>query len=282
MEVFRSKEYFMLRRKPITFYFMGDVHEGNCNHTEKEFKKSVSIIAKDKQCKGVFLMGDLIECIINSHDPRWDPKTISEEYKIQDLKDLPRRQSDRVYKNLKPIEHLILACVCGNHEEQYIKRHSFNVYDHYCKLFSSKPVKLGYVGFYRLLFKRFDKSETHKIDCALNHGQGGGGFREGYPLNKLFDTFRWTQAEVNIMGHVHTLAEDSQTFMAVGNNAKLKMIKQLYGISGCYLKTSVDGNTNYFEHKGRPQSKIGMLRLNVWVEGKEHNFNYSLTKIAFD
>lgn len=282
MEVFRNDKKFHLQRTPITFYFMGDIHEGNCNHADKEFRKSINMIAADKQCRGVFLMGDIIECIINAHDPRWNPIEIAKEYKISDLKDLPRKQADRVLKKLQPIQHLILACMCGNHEEQYIKRHSFNVYDHYCKLISSNPVKLGYVGFYRLLFNRSSRGASHKLDIALNHGKGGGGFREGYPLNKLFDVFRWTQADVNIMGHVHTLMEETQTFMSVGQNIKLKMNKQLYGISGCYLRTAVPGNTNYFEANGRPQSKIGMLRLDVWIEGKNKDFNYSLTKIKFD
>jgi hypothetical protein len=282
MEVFQNEELFEINNIPNTFYFLGDVHEGNCNHDKKAFAEAVKIIKEDKNCKGVFLMGDLIDCIINALDPRFDPLEIAEEYKIRDLKDLPRKQAERVYETLKPIEHLILACVVGNHEEQYIKRHSFNVYDHYCKLFASKPVKLGYVGFYRLRFIRKNSGTRHKIDLALNHGQGGGGFREGYPLNKLFDTFRWTQGDVHIMGHVHTLMEDEQNYMTVGDNVKLKMRKVLYGISGCFLKTSVDGNTNYFEHKGRPQSKIGMLRLDAWVHGKKQDLKYSLTKIKFD
>jgi len=282
MEIYKCKKRFVLNSKPITFYILGDFHEGNCNHAEKELKESIKIIADDKQCRGVFLMGDLIECIINSQDPRWDPLEIAEKYKVKDLKDLPRKQTEYVYNNLKPIEHLILACVVGNHEQQYIKRHSFNVYDHYCNLFKSKPVKLGYVGFYRLIFNRPNSQQGYKLDLALNHGQGGGGFREGYPLNKLYDTFRWTHADVHIMGHIHTLMEDEQKFMTVGNNAKLKLKKILYGISGCYLRTAKKGNTNYFEHKGRPLSKIGMLRLDVSMKGHDHELVYTLTKIKFD
>ena len=282
MEVYKSKERVILTNEPVTYYFLGDVHEGNCNHEEKAFKQSIKIIAEDKRCKGVFLMGDMIDAIINALDPRFDPLEIASKYKIKDLKDLPRKQAENVYMNMKPIEHLILACIIGNHEGQYIKRHSFNIYDHYCKLFSSQPVKLGYVGFYRLLFGRKGSDHKYKLDLALNHGNGGGGFREGYPLNKVYDTYRWTNAEVNIMGHVHTLMEDEQMFMGVSDSGNLKMEKHLYGISGCYLKTAVEGNTNYFEHRGRPQSKIGMLRLDVKQTGGDHAIKYSLNKIKFD
>ena len=282
MEIYKSQEHIILSPEPVTFYALGDLHEGNCNHDENALKEAVNIIASDKRCRGVFLMGDLIECIIGALDPRWNPIEIADEYKIKDLKDLPRKQAERVYNKLKPIEHLILACVCGNHEEQYIKRHSFNVYDHYCKLFSSHPVKIGYIGFYRLLFNRDGSGQKYKLDVALNHGQGGGGFREGYPLNKLFDTFRWTDADILLMGHVHTLMEDSQTFMSVGHTLKLLMKKRLYGITGCFLRTSIEGNTNYFEHKGRPQSKVGMLRLDVSEDGKENDIKYSLNKIKFE
>ena len=140
-------------KQPIHIYFIGDIHEGNCNCNHKALKKAVEIIANDDKAYW-FGMGDYIEAITHMSDPRFDPKAISSEYKIKDLKDLPRKQAQRVYEIIKPIEGKCLALVCGNHEASYIKRHSFNVYDDFVNMFKTSaykegkpPKKLGYVGF---------------------------------------------------------------------------------------------------------------------------------------
>ena len=165
-------------KKPINIYTLGDIHEGNCNVNYKALKKAVDII-KDDPNGYWFGMGDYVEAITHMGDPRFDPKAISSNYAIKDLKDLPYKQFERVHEILQPIENKCLALLLGNHEEQYIKRHSSNIYDRFVNMFSTSaheegkpPKKLGYVGFYEINLKC--SSNVVVVGFALNHGVGGG------------------------------------------------------------------------------------------------------------
>ena len=254
----------------VHLYFLGDMHEGNCNHAEKELKQAVDIIRNDDNGYWVG-MGDYIEAITSS-DPRFNPLELSRRYSLKDLKDLPRKQVEAVYQTLDPIREKCLALVCGNHEEAYIKYNSFDVYDYFASMFPDDDLKIGYVGFLKLGIihqeNRERPNQTYVI--ALNHGTGGGGYREGYPINKVHDLFRWTDADINIMGHLHLLYEDSKDFIGVTQSNKIIFNNRHWGVSGCFLKTYVLGNTNYFEHKGKPTSDIGMLKATIKV-GSEKN-----------
>jgi len=278
-----NKEFLIKYGQKHNFYFMGDFHEGNCNQASEAIKQAVRLIKNDEDCGGVFGGGDYTECIINSQDPRFNPIEIAEEYAIRDLKDLPKKQAERLYMKLKPIENKFLAFIIGNHEEQYIKRHSFDVYDSFVSLFPNNPIKLGKVGFFKLKFRTGGEHNNwcQNILIALNHGIGGTGFREGYPLNKLHDIFRWTRADVSVCFHMHRLVEDEKHFITVGNGEKFKRIRVLYGIGGGFLKTYVQGNTNYFEDRGRYGSDIGMLKLEATcIRGKTGaELSYKLEKI---
>jgi hypothetical protein len=121
-------------------YFIGDIHEGNCNHAEKEFKKAIEIIKNDKN--GYWIgMGDYIEAITMADTKRFNPITMAKKYNLKDLKDLPYKQAYNVYKNLEPIDNKCLALVCGNHEESYIKYNSSDIYDRFHSMFKSEPAK---------------------------------------------------------------------------------------------------------------------------------------------
>lgn len=250
----------------FSIFFLGDIHEGNANSQTKAVRKAVQMI---KENGGYWVgMGDYIDCIVNSQDPRFDPVEISEKYKIRDLKNLPKKQMDTVIDMLSPIKDRCLGLVVGNHEEAYIKRHSFDVYDYLARELDAP--KVGYVGDIILSLKHKGYN-LMRISIALNHGDGGGGFREGYIINKVHDVFRWRNADLFIMGHLHRLAADRQEFIEVNNFCSdYNHKEQWYGCSGCFLQTYMKGNRNYFEHKGRPASDIGMLRADIKIFKQEN------------
>jgi hypothetical protein len=252
------------------FYFIGDIHEGNVNHAEKELKQAVKIIAEDPN--GYWIgMGDYVEAITIDDKKRFNPVTVCQEYGIDDLTDLPYKQMERVFNKLKPIEKKCLALLVGNHEESYIKYNHANIYDRLTEMFTTPPVQIGYVGFFKLGFIREKGRERPNITVliALNHGQGGGGFREGYPINKVHDTFRWTNADVNVMAHIHQLLTDDKKILDVTQKNKLKKKRKYFGASGCFLYTYKQGNKNYFEHKGKYESDIGFLQVSIKVTRDE-------------
>jgi predicted phosphodiesterase len=260
-------------------YFLGDIHEGNVNHAEADLRKAVKIIKNDPD--GLWIgMGDYIEAI-TIDDKRFDPLSVAPYYRVKDLKDFPNAQLEYLFKKLKPIDSKCIALLIGNHEESYVKHNHSDVYNRFFEMFDSKPKKIGYVGFVRLLLHRngFTKSD-HQIKIALNHGDGGTGFREGYALNKVHDIFRGTDADVCVMGHIHQLAKDRRKIVSVSTQGKLDRRVKYWGVSGCFLYTYVEGNKNYFEHKGRYEGTIGMLKLEITQVN--HRFSFILKEIELN
>lgn len=272
----------------INVYFLGDTHEGNVNFAEKELKKAVKIIQNDP--KGYWVgMGDFCEYISKEDKKRFNPLSISEKYQIKDLKDLPRAQVRRFFEYINPIQSKCIALISGNHEESCMKHSSNDVFEYLADQFASStqgaipPQLIRYNGFIKLNFyyQKSRKRSNRTSIIAVNHGVGGSGKREGYPLNILHDTFRWSEADVNIMAHIHQLKTDTKKVLNVNCGGESKLIKRrkYYGCSGCFLYTYIDGNMNYFEHKGKDESDIGMLKLEIKISSKRP-IEYQLNKIV--
>ena len=86
--------------------------------------------------------------------------------------------------------------------------------------------------------------------------------REGYPINKAYDVFRWDSADVCVMGHVHRMQTDRAVFTSCDYNV-IRHKVSWYGTNGCFLSKSELGSDGYFEQKPGKESDIGMLRFNV-------------------
>jgi len=78
------------------------------------------------------------------------------------------------------------------------------------------------------------------------------------------------------MGHIHQLIEDDKKIIGVDQADNLKKRRKYWGASGCFLYTFKEGNTNYFEHTGKNESDIGMLKATIRIKSKPE---ISLTKI---
>ncbi len=242
----------------VDVYALGDIHEGAANHDSSALARAVAEIAGNENPHTyVILMGDYADCIIQS-DPRFNPVEIASHYKIETLKDLPRKQSDIVIRALEPVRDKVIATLAGNHEEQYIKRHSFDVYDYFSSHFPNAK-KLGYVGMVRFSLE----SGNHRscIDIAVNHGAGGGGMREGYHTNKLYDVFKKYRADYYLMGHLHGLLVRPSTVRMINATGTGTVTQRVWHcMTGCFLRSIMDGQRNYFEHKPGEESRIGMVK----------------------
>jgi len=278
MEIIRKN---LFSQSEINIYFLGDIHEGNANHNKKALKQAVKIINNDKNGYWVG-MGDYSDNI-NTNDPRFDPLEFSRKYNISDLANLPVKQMDCIYNDLYSIRNKCLALLEGNHEQKYRQKNEFDPYTYFINQFpqNNNKLKLGYDGFLKLGIRyEEDRDRPNRtIQIGLNHGAGGGGKREGYPTNKIHDLFRWWEADVYIAGHLHKLISNEQKFTNTTSQDNLKINRKWYGMSGCFLKTYQEGNQNYFEHKGKPHSDVGMLKLTIEADP---NCKTKLKKIFLD
>jgi len=264
-------------KSDLNIYFLGDVHEGNSNHDAKAFAKAVDIIKKDENAVWIG-MGDMIDAI-NHKDPRFDPIEIAREYGLKHLKDLPSEQTRRLYDKIRPIQYKCIALLRGNHEESYIRHNAFDATAYLSELMDDVPI-VGYTGFVRvgLVSKKKGNRRTY-LRIYVTHGVGGGGYREGYPINVIHDVSRWVEADVYVMGHIHRMSIDKQTILGVRDSGEAFVYDRWYGTNGCFLLKARTGTRGYFEGKRGPMSSIGMLVLKTKFEKTRYTFVNKLEPI---
>lgn len=271
-------------RKPLRIFFTGDWHIGNCNFDREAAVRMVDIIMESarKYQTYVVTMGDLFDLITHADAKRFVASTIDDTYQIRDLSDLPTRQMDDAQAIFGPIMPLVIARLVGNHESAYKKYHSIDIHQTFFRRFAQadgfvRPAgvtyakgdgDLGYIGFLKLQISTKGTTRTAVTFC-LNHGDGGGGYREGYPKNKMHDVFRWSDADYSIMGHIHQLETDYREHHTISDNNDYTMVGRWKGISGTLLRTSMEGKTNYFEHKGRAGGAVGCLMAEIRLYRQE-------------
>lgn len=242
--------------EPYIMYFLGDIHEGAANFKEAALRKAVDMIKEDGN--GWLGLGDYIDAI-NHHDPRFSPKEINSKYPISALDDLPRIQSDNVLEYLEPIKDKCVGLIGGNHEDTYKKYHAFDVV-HYMAENMNCDI-LGHKAWLSLQF-RYNENKSIPFKIVAMHGAGGGGMREGYSTNKVYDLFRWDIADMHIMGHLHQCAV-SRPLISKLEYGRVRKEPSWYCVSGCFLSKSEEGTENYFEQKAGMESSIGVIKLTI-------------------
>jgi len=256
----------MVEGKKAQVYFLGDVHTGAANHQKDAFARAVKMIAESG---GYWIgMGDYLDCINHKDQKRFNPKEVDPELSISDLDNLPIIQAESFVKSVMPIAKQCLGLVAGNHETAFRKHHTLDIMGYLCE-------KLGVDN---LSGKAFVNIIVNEIPISLHvcHGVGGGGMREGYPINKVHDIARWDIANVHVIGHVHQLACDRAVFNRYHHN-KIQYIKTWYGVSGGFLSKSELNTESYFEQSPGKCSGIGMLELTI--DSKHNSLSQTITEL---
>lgn len=258
----------------VHIIFLGDNHEGAKNHAKKEFqqaiKKIINIRRKEKVI--IIFMGDYIDCI-NHKDPRFNPSEIADKYEIKDLANLPNVQMSTFMDDVKPLMDSAVAWLYGNHEESYVRHNGTNpmekIKSYYeYKLDQDAPI-LGSNGVVELGINNEPNNDKRDrphfvFQIWVDHGVGGGGYREGYPINKVHDIFRWVEADIHCIGHLHQMANDVAKIDIVEYGKKTQKTK-LFGVTGCFLHKSKQGSRGYYEGKPGKNSLIGFLEAIITV-----------------
>jgi len=263
--------------KSANIYFLGDIHEGNCNSRVDLLEKAVKIV-KDDDIGYWYGMGDYIDAILHTDSKRFDPSTIHPSYRLKDLKNLPILQVKNVFERLEPIKDKCLGLLIGNHEASCSKFNSVDVYKYLIELMSDKDAKrmkeltLGYVCIGQISLSRKNRNKPEAAwTVALQHGDGGTGFLPGYPVSKVYEMFRYYITDINVMGHIHQLYGDSRKYLDYNAmKGSISKVRRCHGVCGTFLETYIDGNANYFEGKGRSEGDVGFLKVELNYTGGEH------------
>lgn len=254
-----------LDEKEVNLYILGDVHIGNKACAIPQLKSAVRTIANDPI--GYWIgIGDYIEAI-NVDDKRFLGKYLSDDFKVEDLDDLPGAQAKRFIKIVEPIANKCIALVEGNHEEKIEKKYHFDVmkyiYDKIQEKSDRKIALIRTIGILSILIGKLRKLNFRsRINIALNHGCSGTGKREGYPLNLLHDIFRWYVLDLHVMGHLHTFNADRKVYIT--NNQLMLPYKYeaYYIVNGCFMTSREQADT-YFDRRGKYDSDIGVTKIEI-------------------
>ena len=264
------------RNRPHITYYLGDVHEGAANHCDAAFKQAVDMIASDADAW--IGLGDYVDAI-NHNDPRFNPQEISERYSIKDLEDLPKKQSDNFIKSITPIKDKCLGLIYGNHEDAYRRHNTFDCVNYMCERLGLE--NLRHKAWVNLAFYGGEDSNLAPIKIVVCHGSGGGGMREGYPVNKAYDVFRWDMADIHVMGHLHQMCADRAEYNHYAHNT-MRSDKVWFGVNGCFLAKSTYGNDGYFEQRPGKESAIGLLKQTIFTGRTRADFKIKLEPIFID
>jgi len=262
MNIIKKKSYGV---KEI--YLMGDVHlpRGKAGL----FKDTIDEIRRNQEAK-VILMGDYVENI-SANDPRYDPEEMASIIsKYGYPMNMINEQWDWFENIITPVKDKIWGAIAGNHEYEYLRRHSINPLKSICK-----RLDIDYLGNGVSLFIINGGDNACRI--LVQHGQGGSSITAGYVYTKTERYSKQANAvDVIAAGHTHRLGVDVsvQPLDVDEETGELCHKNQYLVATGAFLGNYEDSNgdavASYSERKAYPPLPIGYVKV-VIEDGKVSN-----------
>lgn len=232
----------------IRIYPFGDLHEGSVDCSERAVIEQRDIIKNDRD--GYWIgMGDMIDAITES-DKRWNTNGVASWVKRDNIIE---SQREHIGGLLKPIAHKCIAYLSGNHEEAVHNNHNNNISLNICKDLGLPYA--GYSCFIELLFDRKNSSETHKYTIHAWHGAGAAQ-TEGAQLMRLKRLVKVNEADVYLMGHLHSVVHDITDRLCVRNH-RIRKVPRIATITGSWKKSYNEESISWEETKGFSPAHIG-------------------------
>ena len=236
------------RPSKFNLYPIGDIHAGATDCAEDRIKKQIDIIKHDGN--GLWIgMGDMIDAITEK-DPRWNTKGIASWVRSDNIIE---SQKKFVVDLLKPISNKCIAYLTGNHEETLHKIQNNDISWNICNELNLPFA--GYSCFVELIFIRRNSNEAHKFTIHAWHGAGAAQ-TEGAQLMRLKRLVKEYEADVYLMGHLHTIVHDITDRLCVRNH-KVKKIPRIATITGSWKKSYSEDYISWEETKGFRPAHLG-------------------------
>uniref|UniRef100_A0A6M3J2E5 Calcineurin-like phosphoesterase domain-containing protein n=1 Tax=viral metagenome TaxID=1070528 RepID=A0A6M3J2E5_9ZZZZ len=197
-------------------------------------------------------MGDYAECILKD-DKRFDISSFPD-WVLKERDNLTEVQREFVVELFKPVKDKIICLLTGNHEEALHLHKQDNFTKNICK--DLGVTYGGYSCFVPLIFDRESSSESHQFIIHAHHGAGAAQ-SEGGRLMRLMRLVNDIQADIYLMGHLHTITTYTPQRLTL-RNGKIKSLPLVAAMTGSWLKTYQQGApASYAERAGYKPSVIG-------------------------
>lgn len=273
----------------VEIFPLWDIHIGKHNCNETALKKEVSEIVKRDKMDGrhvrVLLGGDAVNAVNPRDIKRFDFSDVADWLlagKVADIKDkltnMTTQEVKRVVEILKPISHLIVGAVEGNHEKTIRKRVNQDIQTELCE-------KLGVPNLSDevLLRFRFDRGygAGSSIIIVARHGYGGGRSAGAEPMKLKAMLDEWGNADVCISGHTHTfciLPPQPLAWVPTRGEIPAELLwKHRFALNpGCWLDSHSIGRGTYESNGCYPARAFMTAKIVVWpfyrqyIGGKEY------------
>ena len=265
-----------------------DIHIGKHNCNELALKKEVAEIVKrdamPERHVRVLLGGDVLNAVSPSDIKRFDFSDVAEwllSGKVADIKDnlsnMATQEIKRVVEILKPIKHLIVGALEGNHEKALRKRVNQDVQTALCK-----KLQISDLSDEALLRFRFNRRVgTSSIIIVARHGYGGGRSAGAEPMKLKAMLDEWGCADVCLSGHTHTFCvlppQPMAGIPAKGGIPSDLIWKHRFALNpGCWLDSHSIGRGTYESNGCYPARAFMTAKIVVWpfyrqyIGGKEY------------
>jgi len=199
--------------------------------------------------------GDYIEAITHDDERRFDWDCLDRNLAT------PKEQINWMASALEPIADKCLGLIKGNHEYEVERRRGYDAVDRLAEKLGTEA--WGYSAFLRFRFNR--GQHRTKFDVFIHHGKTAARTKGG-KINKLRSMDRIFDADVYCMAHVHDIEADIRPFLTVDNKLKIVEKRNLYVLTGGFLRGYVVDMSGYVERGMYAPTTLGGVFLEFTPE----------------
>jgi len=229
---------------------LGGTDEEGINATRK-FRDMIKWI-KDKPEAYTFLMGDLFDTVLKTSKGN----AYKQCYNIGQAKDF-------LIEELRPLNHKILGCIDGNHEERMVREVGDSPVEDL-----SKIINIDYFpDWCAYLFLNVGNNKDYKSDkyrpymyTSFMHHMTGGGATSGGKLNRLKKMKGMVLADLYCGAHVHIKGTIKEKYILPDIRAKkLVQYQETYVATGSFMGYASYSIKGMYE---KPATGATRIRLN--------------------
>lgn len=265
------------RSDRFELFLLWDIHFGKSNCNEVSLKKWITEVVKrdkmeDRHAR-ILLGGDVCNAINPKDIKRFDFSDIADwllkgkpERVKDNLSNMTKLEADRASKILKPVRHLIIGALEGNHEKTIRKRFNYDIQLELCEKLGVP--NLSDCALIRFRFRR-SSGAVSSIIVVARHGYGGGRGKAAEVLKLAAMQDEWEMADVCISGHTHTFCPAAPKAVAwvpaKGDMPGELLWKHRFALNpGCWLDSHAIGRGTYESNGCYPARSMMTAKVVVW------------------
>jgi hypothetical protein len=274
----------------VEIFPLFDMHIGKSNCNESAIRKWIGeVVKRDKMPNRhirVLLGGDAANAVSPKDTKRFDFADVADWLLEGDKEDIRDKLSNvatneikRVVDIVKPVKHIILGAIEGNHEKAIRKWYNTDIQKMLCD-------KLGVPNLsdevlIRFRFIRGGGKNSSAVTLVARHGYGSGRSVSAEHLKLSGMQNEWEIADICISGHTHTFAHSAPKPVAYvpmrGDLPTDLLWRHRFAFNpGCWLESHTIGRGTYESNSCYPARAFMTAKIVIWpfyeqcIQGRQY------------